>query len=88
MTPEEEIKGLKAICQAWRKDCDRYANGLMAVRRSAMQNYDVSDHESDRWLNLIAQINAILAFPAAQCHVCGDYHDGNVPRECETGDGI
>jgi hypothetical protein len=87
MTPEQEIAGLKNICQAWRKDCDRYANGLMAVRKSAMQNYDVSDYESDRWLDLISQINAILAFDN-QCDVCGDHHEGETPRACETGDGI
>lgn len=23
-----------------------------------------------------------------RCDVCGDIHDGDVPRECETGDGI
>jgi hypothetical protein len=23
-----------------------------------------------------------------QCDICGDYHDGDVPRECETGDGF
>lgn len=31
-----------------------------------------------------------LALPALaeeQCGICGDYHDGIVPRSCETGDG-
>jgi len=23
-----------------------------------------------------------------QCDICGDHHEGNVPRECETGDGV
>lgn len=23
-----------------------------------------------------------------QCNVCGDHHEGDVPRECETGDGV
>jgi hypothetical protein len=23
-----------------------------------------------------------------RCETCGDHHEGEVPRECETGDGI
>lgn len=23
-----------------------------------------------------------------QCDICGDYHEGKAPRECETGDGV
>lgn len=23
-----------------------------------------------------------------QCDICGEYHEGDVPRDCETGDGI
>jgi hypothetical protein len=23
-----------------------------------------------------------------QCTVCGDHHEGDIPRECETGDGV
>jgi hypothetical protein len=22
-----------------------------------------------------------------QCDICGDYHEGEIPRSCETGDG-
>lgn len=22
-----------------------------------------------------------------RCDICGDYHDGEIPRSCETGDG-
>lgn len=43
----------------------------------------------------VKRINAAVACAATakqwedeQCDICGDYHDGDIPRECETGDGI
>ena len=41
----------------------------------------------------IFQQRAIIAVmgmehPQEQCATCGDYHAGEVPRECETGDGV
>lgn len=87
MTPEQEIAGLKRLCESWRKDCQRYAEGLREVRKLAMQFYDVSDFESDNWLELIAKINSVLAHEDS-CAVCGEDHEGNVPLACETGDGV
>lgn len=87
MTAEEEIAGLKRLCEAWRKDSTRYESGLREVRKLAMQHYDRSDFECDNWIELIGKINSVLAFDD-QCDICGDYHDGEVPRECQTGDGV
>jgi hypothetical protein len=86
MTPEQEIAGLKRLCESWRKDCQRYAEGLREVRKQAVQFYDVSDFESDNWLELIGTINSVLAHEDS-CQVCGDDHEGNVPLACATGDG-
>lgn len=87
MTPEQEIAGLKRLCESWRKDCQRYAEGLREVRKQAMQFYDVSDFESDNWLELIGTINRTLAHED-DCEVCGEDHQGNVPLACATGDGV
>ena len=32
-------------------------------------------------------IDVYTAIEDLQCDICGDYHEGNAPRECETGDG-
>ena len=32
--------------------------------------------------------NVITPVEFEQCDICGDNHDGEVPRECETGDGV
>lgn len=61
MTPQEEINGLKNLCEGWRRDCQHYAEGLREVRKVAMQYYDASDFETDSWLALIEQINAVLS---------------------------
>lgn len=87
MTPQEEIAGLKTLLNAWKDDSKRYEEELREVRKMAMQSYDISDFESDSWLELIAKINAILAYDD-QCGICGDHHEGEVPRACETGDGV
>lgn len=86
MTPEQEIAGLKTILNGWKKDCQHYEQGLRDVRKSAMQSYDVSDHESDAWLGLISQINSVLAHDE-QCPTCGD-SDCNGGLPCESGDGV
>lgn len=62
MSPEEEISGLKRLCASWREDCHWYASGLREARKMAMQMYDISDFESDNWLELIEYINSVLAF--------------------------
>lgn len=87
MMPEQEIAGLKTLLNAWKGDSKRYEEGLREVRKIAMQHYDRSDFESDNWLELIAKINSVLAFDD-QCGICGDHHEGEVPRSCETGDGV
>lgn len=87
MTPQEEIAGLKTLLNAWKDDSKRYEEGLREVRKMAMQSYDVSDFESDNWLELIAKVNGILAYDD-QCGICGDHHEGEVPRDCQTGDGV
>lgn len=86
MTPEQEISGLKRLCESWRKDCQRYAEGLREVRKQAVQFYDVSDFESDNWLELIDKINRVLSHDD-DCPTCGEDHGGEVPLACETGDG-
>lgn len=32
--------------------------------------------------------NVITPVEFEQCDICGDHHEGDVPRECETGDGV
>lgn len=86
MTPDQEIAGLKRLCESWRKDCQRYAEGLREVRKLAVQHYDTSDFESYNWLELIGKINSVLAHDDG-CAVCGEDHEGNTPLACETGDG-
>jgi hypothetical protein len=34
------------------------------------------------------QGNVIKPAVLDDCLTCGETHDGNVPRECETGDGV
>lgn len=29
-----------------------------------------------------------MEFELEQCDICGDFHEGDIPRECETGDSI
>ncbi len=87
VTPEQEIAGLKRLCEAWRKDCQRYETGLRDVRKLATQGYDESDHESDRWLELVTAINRVLAHEDS-CATCGDHHADEMPLACRTGDGV
>lgn len=87
MTPEQEKAGLKRLCEAWRKDCQRYEAGLREVRKLAAQSCHSSDFERDNWLELIDKINAVL-IDDDRCGVCGDHHESAVPRECEAGDGV
>lgn len=86
MTPEQEIAGLKRLCESWRKDCQRYAEGLREARKLAMQFYDRSDFEGDCWEEVINSINSTLAHDDS-CQICGDDHEGSVPLACATGDG-
>lgn len=33
-------------------------------------------------------VNLSNSTPLDGCPTCGDHHEGEVPRECETGDGV
>lgn len=83
MTPEQEIAGLKTICQSWKNDCKHYRAALSAVRSLAEPYVDES--------GILAAIHNFCDEAIKhdmQCVVCGEYHEGNVPRECQTGDGV
>jgi len=33
-------------------------------------------------------VKELTAREEANCDICGDYHEGNVPLSCQTGDGV
>ncbi len=81
MTPEQEIAGLKTTCQAWAKDCKHYQAALGAIRSLAEPHVENS--------GILAAIHEFCDEALRhdmQCSVCGDHHEGDVPRECQTGD--
>jgi hypothetical protein len=83
MTPEQEIAGLKTICQAWAKECKHYQSALGAVRKLAAPYVGQSGI-----LSAIHEFCDEALKHDMQCGVCGDYHEEILPRECETGDGV
>lgn len=65
---------------------DHRTKNLANMLRNAGQVLLGEGYES-----LSEQIDALLVnydFQGLSCETCGDVHDGEVPRECETGDGV
>lgn len=55
------------------KDC-KYGDALCPCQDGDMCHYE--------------GVNPMRAVEFVRCDICGDVHEGEVPRECETGDGF
>lgn len=84
-----QIKGLKQLVTAWRKDCQRYESALKKIRTFANDCVKTCELEHDKanWFQVSYLIGETLT-QNDNCDICGDYHEpDNIPRSCETGDG-
>lgn len=78
LTLEEQAAGYFRLLQAWKRDARHYEAGLKSIRKHAQLN---------GLPKVAAMVDEIMSFEQ-QCDICGDHHDGDVPRECATGDSI
>lgn len=64
----------------------------LAVIASIVDDMDLPDGAHFAMLEEMTGMDAIDVYTALEeleCDVCGDWHEeGDVPRECETGDGV
>lgn len=89
----------KGICRAAASRLSRQLVGLtiadyeevLADHRRLVREIDVAINgegaaKQASLCDLVAQIKELVE---RRCDICGDYHEpGNIPRECETGDGV